>query len=193
MNLLKELKEALKLIQFDKDVISSVVGRKSATSYGFLIIFLAPILSVFISAFSYPSGIGAMFSKFLFWPLMIPFMSLAIVYFLQSFYLKKLFKVNINYLGLFRVLSYVSIVFWLIIIFFVLNLVDFTLGDNFFNLLFYFAFFVVFFFNYRFLDLVFKLKKRDLYTVILLTIFSYFIVNLIFGNLLVGDSYRLFY
>jgi len=191
--LLKELKEALKLIQFDKEVISSIVGRKSATSYGFLILFAIPFISIFIVALNYSSGIGAMFSRFRFWPLMIPFISLSIVYFLESFYLKKLFKIKINYLGLFRVLSHASLVFAVIILFFVLNLFEFRLGDNFLNILFYSAFTFVFVFNYRFLDLVFNLKQKDLYTVIFLSVFSYFIVNLILGDLLVGSSYRLFF
>ena len=156
----KELKEALKLIKFDKEVISSVVGSKSATSYGFLILFSIPVFSIFFAGINYPSGFGSMFSRFLFWPLMIPFVSLTLVFFLESFYLKKLFKIKINYLGLFRVLSYASLVLAVIVVFFILNLFDFRLGNNFYNLLFYLAFTFVFIFNFRFLDLVFKLKRR---------------------------------
>ena len=191
--MLKEIHNALKLIKFDKEVISSVVGDESTTKYGFLILFVTPFLSVFFAALKYSSGLGSLFSKYLFWPLMIPFVSLTFVFFLEAFFLRKIYKVKIKYLPLFRVLSYASIVFILMVVFFILSLFGLNLGDNFLNFLFFSAFFFLLNLNYRFISLVYSLKKSSILVVLCFSVFAYLFVNYFLGIFLVGSSYNILF
>jgi hypothetical protein len=111
----------------------------------------------------------------------------------MEFIADKSFGGHADRVGFFRVLSYCSFVLWISIIpYFLVFFMDIEpLGL--FNLLSFVTLGWMIAVAYKMLISYYKLESRDVFVVIVVGIFTCFILRALLGFLLVGKMYRLFY
>lgn len=191
--IIKEINDAFRVLTLDRGKTEIVSHKRDATYYGIGFLVFPVIVNLLLSAFLFPSGFGAIFSRFLFWPMMIPAVSLVIVIFAITIATDKIFGVKVDFLRFFRVLSYASLCLWLTILPFLLDILHISLGYGLYNLLWIVAFAFIMFIGFQILTLDYRLSQKNAIICIAGGIIGYFLVNLILGNILVGSYYRIFY
>lgn len=189
---LAELKIAVAVLRREESVILDVYERKSAMKWGIFIMVFPQIVELILSSFTFPSGFSAIFSRFLFWPIMIPLVVLCGIFFAMSFTAKKLFDAHTNHVGFFRVLAYASLIFWIMIVPSIFDIVGFNLGNGFDNLLWLIAFVWIMVVVYYLLTKEYKLNFQSVMICLGVGVITYFLIHLILGQILVGSYYKIF-
>lgn len=190
--ILPEIKDAIAILKLDETKVSAVMNRKNATLYGIGILFFPAVVNLFLSVIVFPSGLGAIFSKFLLWPILIPAVSLVCSIFLINFVAEKVFRVKADYIGFFKVAAYSSIVLWATILPFLLDVIGISLGYGFYNVLWVSGILFILLVIFQFLMKEYKLSRKDAGICIAIGFIAYFLFNLILGKILVGSYYRIF-
>lgn len=190
--ILGELKAAIAVLRLETHVFVDVYERRSAMKWGIAILIFPQLVKLILSVFTFPSGFSAIFSRFLFWPTVIPVVVLSLVFLVMSLLAEKSFDGHANHKGFFKVLAYASIVFWITLVPIVLDVFGFGLGNGFYNLLWFAAFIYTMVVAYNLLIKEYKLAPQGAAICIASGVVSYFLIHLVLGQILVGSYYRIF-
>ncbi len=191
--MIKEIKDGIAILQLSKPVMAAVAARPSAKKWGFVILAVPPVVNLILSSMLFPSGFGAIFSRFLFWPMIIPTLSLVGAIFGMSYAAEKFFKTGHNHWAFFRVLAYSSIFLWLTIVPFLLGLLGILDPSGLYNLVSLVGAIWVFVVAYHLFLEWGKLSKQNAAIIVVGGFIAYLIFQLILGRILVGKYYRIFY
>lgn len=191
--MIKEIKDGIAILQLNKPVMAAVAARPSAKKWGFVILAVPPVVNLILSSMLFPSGFGAIFSRFLFWPMIIPTLSLVGAIFAMSYGAEKFFKTGHNHWAFFRVLAYSSIFLWLTIVPFLFGLLGILDPSGLYNLVSLVGVIWVFVVAYHLFLEWGKLSKQNAAIIVVGGFIAYLIFQLILGRILVGKYYRIFY
>jgi len=189
---ISEAKEALAILKFDKVKMAHIAAKPEATRNGIIILLVPAFFNIVFGAMSFPSGFSAIFSRFLVWPLLIPVFAFVGMVFGVSYVARKYFHGVGHDVGFFRVLSYASIVSWVSIPVALLSILGIFDIFNLLNLIDLAVIIVVFSVAYHMLLDYHKVHKDDALKVIIIGVIGYFVLQWMFGKILVGDVYRYF-
>ncbi len=189
---ISEAKDALAILKFDKVKMAHVAGKAEATRNGIIILLVPALFNILFGAMSFPSGFSAIFSRFLVWPLLIPVFAFVGMVFGVSYVARKYFHGVGHDIGFFRVLSYASIVSWVSIPVAILSMIGIFDIFNLLSLINLAVVIVVFAVAYHMLLDYHKVHKDDALKIMVIGIIGYFVLQWIFGKILVGDVYRYF-
>ncbi len=188
--LVAELKDAVDILKMDKVKMATIANKKSATKWGIVILAVPFVVNLVLSLLVYPSGFRAIFSKFLFWPVAIPMLSLVGSIFAISLVAEKFFKGKGSHMGFFRVAAYASLASWLSILPFLLGLLGSIGGAGLASLLSLAVSIWILFVMFNALMVLHKLNQQDATLSLVGGIIAYLIVQALLGAMLVGGSYR---
>ncbi len=197
--MIKEIKDGIAILQLNKPVMAAVAARPSAKKWGFVILAVPPVVNLLLlkrllsSTFFPYEGFSAIFSRFLFWPMIIPTLSFIGAIFAMSYGAEKFFKTTHNHWAFFRVLAYSSIFLWLTIVPFLFGLLGILDPSGLFNLLSLVGVIWVFVVAYHLFLEWGKLSKQNAAIIVVGGFVAYLIFQLILGRILVGTYYRIFY
>lgn len=192
-NMVNELRNAWEIVLLKRSRFSEVYNSGEKFLPALLILFLPPVLNLFLSSLMFPSGFGVIFSAVVFWPMIIPTFSLVACIFILFLVVDKWLAIELKWLGIFKLLAYASLPLWLSPVPFLLELLGVSSISVLFGAIWHFAVAWVFVVAYYFLRYQLKLSDRDLAISMVVTVLSYFVAQSILGRLLVGTYYRLFY
>lgn len=187
--LVKEIKDAIAILHLDRVKTSVVANRVDARKWAWVILAVPPILDVFLASASYPSGVGSIFTSFVFWPIMLKTASLLAAIFGMSYLAEKYFKGGNAHWPFFTVLAYSSVFLWLTPVASLLELlhvVTFSLS----NLIWSAGLILVFVVAYNYLIHERHLAQRDAALTVIGGVLTYFVLQQILGNILVGPYFR---
>lgn len=191
--MMKELQDGIEILKFKNPVIAEVASRPSAKKWGIIILAVPPIVNLILSSMLFPSGFGSLFSRFLFWPMVIPTLSLVAAIFVMSFGAERLFQSKHDHWAFFKVLSYASVFLWLSIVPFVLALTGLIDPSNLSDLVWLVGLIWIFAVAYHlFLDWG-KLSQQNAIIVLVLGFVAFSLVQSILGKVLVGGYYRMMF
>lgn len=184
--ILGELKTAIGVLKLETSAFAGTM------KWGIVVLIFPQIVKLILSVFIFPSGFSAIFSRFLFWPTVIPVVVLSLVFLVMSLVAEKVFSAHANHKGFFKVLAYASIVFWITMVPTVLDSMGFGLGNGFYNLLWFAAFIYVMVVAYNLLIKEYKLVPQSAVICLGFGVLAYFLVHLVLGKILVGSYYKIF-
>lgn len=191
--MVKELKDAFAILKQDKYKIAAVSSRDSATNFGIIFLAVPAVVNLFLSSLLYPSGFGAIFTRFVFWSMLIPLISLVGAIFMVSIVAEKFFRPSVSHLRVFRVMSYAGIFMWLTILPFLLDVLGLSLGFGLYNIIWMAGFILMLAAAYQLLSGEYKLQQKDIIICLASSFVAYFVLNYFLGSLLIGVGYRIFY
>lgn len=190
---LQDLRDAWDIVQLKKPKFEEVYGSAGNIWPAVIILALPPFVNLFLSSLLFPSGFKSLFSAVVFWPMMIPLISLAGSILLLYYTLEKWFQFKVDLRGMFKVLSYGSVLLWASIIPFLLDLVGLFSVSVLFGAVWMLGIVWFFVVAYNFLMIHIKPSQRDLVISMVVIVVGYFLIQQILGKLLVGSYYRMFY
>lgn len=190
-NLNFEFKNAVSVLKLDMGKIASIYESPGEKFFPVFFLAVPPVLDLIFAAFSF-SSIGSVFSKFVFWPIVIPFLSVVAAAFIVSAVIDKWLKISVKYLGVFRVVCYSSVVLWASAIIFLFDTVGIVQASNLSNLVFNIGVVWMIVVMYRFFIDHLKIAQNNAYIVIAVYVVGYLLFQKILGSLFVGSSYRIF-
>lgn len=191
--MIKEIKDGVEILKFNKVTMAAVAARSSAKKWGFVILAVPPVANLFLSSMLFPSGFNVMFKTLGFWQSFIPTLALIASIFTMSYVAERFFKSGHNHWAFFKVLAYGSIVLWLTIVPFLLALLIDIDPFGLFMLLSLAGVVWMFVLAYHlFLDWG-KMSKHNAALLVGIGFISYLIFQSILGRILVGRYYRMFY
>lgn len=194
MGFYREIENAASVLRLKEPEIAGVWNRREAAWWGALILFLPAVVNLVLLWSTFPSGFSGLFSRFLFWPMLIPPIALGVTFFLIGLAARFVFGVAaVDYWGFFRVLSYASIFIWSTIVPFLLEVLGLSLGRGFLHTLWFLGFGLILMVAYRLLVGRYRLSERDALVCLVVAILAYFLVNFVLGSVLVGGAYRVIY
>lgn len=191
--MLREIRDAFAILKQDRYKIAAVSGRESATNFGIIFLAVPAVVNLFLSSLLYPSGFGAIFTRFVFWSMLIPLISLATAIFAVSIVAEKFFRPSVSHLRVFRVMSYAGIFMWLTILPFLFDVLGLSLGFGLYNIIWMAGFVLMLACAYQFLFSEYKLHQKDIIICLVAGFLVYFLSNYLLGHLLIGVGYRIFY
>ncbi|MFH1284444.1 MAG: hypothetical protein ABIH78_02535 [Candidatus Peregrinibacteria bacterium] len=191
--LFSHIGDAVKILKLDEGKMLEVSGKKNSTQWGIVILLVPPVINLILAALAFPSGFGVIFSRFLFWPIFVPVISLASVIFFVSFIAQKSFGGKGDNIGFFRTMAYSSLVLWISVIPFLLSLFGIIDAMSVYNLVSIVALAWMFVVAHKMLVSYHKLNRHDVVFALIVGIVSYFVAAAIFGRIFVGRAYRLLY
>ena len=191
--IISQVKDAISILKLDKVKMQEVAARNDATKWGIIILVVPTVLNVVLASLNFPSGFSVIFSRFLLWPLLVPLFAMVGSIVVMSFVAQKFFKGQGSHIGFFRTIAYSSVVLWVTVIPFILALLGFFDAFGLYNLIWVVAVIWMFVVSYQMLLIHHKLTQENAAIVIVAGIVGYFLLRYLFGELLVGSSYRIFY
>jgi hypothetical protein len=181
-----ELQKAVDIVLFRRETIASVASNSNANLWG-LVVVLVPILgNAFLFSWSIPSGFSSLFSRFLFLPVLIPYLSLALAVFLVGLFVQHHYKAQADLLGFYRVMIYSAILLWLTMLPALFSLIGLGFLANFADMFSAGAeiwYFVVLF---EVLRVYFHLSDKRAGLALVLAIFLFFVLQPLFRSVLLG-------
>ncbi|MBD3360525.1 hypothetical protein GF366_01855 [Candidatus Peregrinibacteria bacterium] len=188
-----QLQDAVDILKLNKDKMLQVSKKKYATIWAVIFLLVPPLVNLILMSFSFPSGFGVIFSRFLLWPIFIPALSLAGVLFLASLIAQRSFGGKGKHVGFFRTVGYSSIILWITIIPFILSAFGLMDALGLFNFISIIAIIWIFAVIYKMLIIYHLLSQYDAVFVLVITFLGYFVLKSILGRILVGRVYRLLF
>ena len=189
----KLMKNLISVLKLDKEAMIRVSEDKEATKWGVLAFSIPAVVNLTLASFTFPSGFGVIFSRFMLWPMLIPVISVVLAVFLMSFVALKWFGGKGNHIGFFRVAAYGSSVLWVSIVPFVLGLLGILDPIGLYNLIWLLGAIWILVVCYQMLLMHHKLNDKDALIVVVIGVFGNLLFKNILGGVLVGNSYRLWY
>lgn len=189
----KLVKNLVSVLKLDKEAMIRVSEDKEATKWGALAFSIPAVVNLTLASFTFPSGFGVIFSRFMLWPMLIPVISVVLSVFLMSFVAVKWFGGKGNHIGFFRVAAYGSSVLWVSIVPFVLGLLGILDPIGLYNLIWLLGAIWILVVCYQMLLMHHKLNDKDALIVVVIGVFGNLLFKNILGGVLVGNSYRLWY
>lgn len=190
-DLIKEVKLAIAVLRFNKAEILAVSNRRESTKWGIIILLIPIVFSLILGSLIFPSGFSSIFSRFLFWPIVIPVISLGASFFTMSFLSQKFFGSSHKEMEFVRVMAYGSIILWLIPIGFLLDLLGLAAADSLAFIIWVATGVWLGILAYKtFLD--YRLVQPNAIWTVVLGVLIYLIFNWLLGHILVGSYYQMF-
>ncbi|OGJ42279.1 hypothetical protein A3B60_03505 [Candidatus Peregrinibacteria bacterium RIFCSPLOWO2_01_FULL_39_12] len=186
-----EFKNAFSVLRLDVSKIASIYESSSEKFFPVFFLAVPPVLNLIFAMLSF-SSFGAIFSRFVLWPIVIPFLSVVAAAFIVCTVLKKWLKISIKYLGIFRVVCYSSVVLWASTVVFLLDAVGILQASNLSNLIFNIGAVWMVIVMYKFLFDYLKIAQNNAYIVLAVYVIGYLLSQKILGSLFVGSYYRIF-
>ena len=186
-----EFKDAISVLKLDMSKIGSIYDGHEEKFFPVFFLVVPPVLNLIFAMISF-SSMGAIFSRFVLWPIVIPFLSVVASAFIVSVVLNKWLKISVKYLGVFRVVCYSSVILWVSTIVFLLDTVGILHASNLFNLVFNIGVVWMVVVVYKFLFDYLKIAQNNAYIVLAVYIVGYLLSQKILGTLFVGSYYRIF-
>lgn len=186
-----EFRNAVSVLKLDMGKIGSVYESPGEMFFPVFFLIVPPVLNFIFAVLSF-SSFGAIFSRFVLWPIAIPVLSIAAASFIVSAVIKKWLKISIKYSGVFRVVCYSSVVLWASTVVFLLDAVGILQASNLFNLVFNIGVVWMLVVLYRFFVDHLKIAQNNAYIVVAVYIVGYLLSQKILGSLFVGSYYRIF-
>ena len=190
--IIQELLKAASILQLKTTQIKAVSENENSTLYGVGFLILPVVLSLILASFIFPSGFGSIFSKFLFWPLLIPVISLASSFFAMFLMAKRLFGAKGSAVEFFRIMAYASVLLILNPLAFLLDLLAIVDASSMTRLIWIFTSVWLGIVGYNVFLKEYKLIKQDAIWAVVLGFFSYLLVHNVLGRVLVGSYFQMF-
>ncbi len=187
------VKDGISILQMNVGIMKSVFEEQGAFKWGLIFLAIPVVVNSLFAAMSFPSGVGAIFSKFVFWPISVPYLALAGSFFLLSLFVEQNYKIKLEWRKLFGLLGRASIVFWLTTLVFMFDAVGLMDISGLFNLIWLGGVGFVFFVAYNFLVKVKGMSHKDAVIAVAVGVFSLFLIQILLGKIFVGSYYRVFY
>lgn len=170
--------------------MAEVAAKASATKWAIIVLAAPVVVNLILMMIRTPSGFGSFFGSYLLWTVLIPVLSFVGLIFIVDTIASKMYHAKSDFWGIFRVMGYASIVFWI-------SVLPWLLGGvldvfRFYNLIVLLAGIWNLLVAYHMLLEHYKLKQQDVVITLVLSIVGYFIVNYILGSVLIGVGYRAF-
>ncbi len=188
-----EIKDAIEVLKFNKPVMAAVANRPSAVMSGFVILAVPIVVNLLLSSMLFPSGFGSLFSRFLFWPRVIPSLALVGAIFAMSYGAERIFDSKHGHWAFFKVLSYASIFLWLTVVPFVLALTGMIDPAGLSNLLWMVGVIWIFVVAYHLFLEWGKISSQNAVKVVVAGVIAYMLFQFILGRMLVGSYFRMMY
>lgn len=190
---LNNIRESIEVLRLNKAVIRKLAEDKSASFSGMVVLVVPALLNLVFASLLFPSKFGAIFQHFLFWSMLIPFITLIAVSFVVPVVAAKVFYVKADYRAFFRVISHAGIILWLSFIPFLVDFLGLFAAESFYNLIWFCGLAWILVVAYNFFVDNFRLNHQN--SLILLSIFIllYFFFQYVLGKFLVGSYYGIFY
>lgn len=189
-NFSKEFKKALEVVKMNKLAIASVYEKKGSFKWEALFFFAALAVNIVLSSMLFPSGFGAIFSRYSFWPLVIPYLSLFGSVYLLCLGIEKFLGKKVDQKAVLRVLAYTSVVLWTTVIPFVFAVIGLSALSNLHFALWNLAVFFIFFQLYRLLLEKVHLKNNEALIAVISCFFAAILIQKLLGAILVGPYYK---
>lgn len=191
--MINEIKDGIKILKFDKPTMAAVAGRVSAKKWGFVMLAVPPVLNLILSSMMFPSGFSSIFSRFAFWPMIIPSLAIVGAIFAMSFSSEKMFESKHEHWAFFKVLAYASVFLWLSAVPFLLALSGVIDPSGLFDLIWLVGVVWIFAVAYHLFLEWGKLSQQNAIIVVGIGVVAYMVFQFILGRILIGDYYRMFY
>lgn len=188
-----EIKDAIEVLKFNKPVMAAVANKPSAVMSGFVILAVPIVVNLLLSSMLFPSGFGSLFSRFLFWPRVIPSLALVGAIFAMSYGAERIFDSKHGHWAFFKVLSYASIFLWLTVVPFVLALTGMIDPAGLSNLLWMVGVIWIFVVAYHLFLEWGKISSQNAVKVVVAGVIAYMLFQFILGRMLVGSYFRMMY
>ncbi len=188
-SLIAEVKDAICIVKMDKQKMIAVSTREKATIFGFAFFGVPLVLNLILGSFGFPSGFGAIFSSFLFWPISIPVIALLGVVFLMSIIAKSLFDGKGDHLQFFRPVAYSGVLLIVSVIPFLLSAFGVMHPYSIYNLIWLAQAALVFVVSYFMLIEHHKIDKKDVVIVLIVGVVGYFLLGGVLSSLLIGGGF----
>ncbi|MBI2634787.1 hypothetical protein HYW82_03925 [Candidatus Peregrinibacteria bacterium] len=192
----REIRKAVAVLRLDRAAIDSVWNEngRSVLWMAIFILMFPAVVNVLVLSMGYSGGLGVLFSKYVFWPLMIPAISLGGSFLVAAVAAVRIFKVGgMDYRRFFTVLAYASIFIWATILWFLLEFFGLSLGRGLFNILWFAGFVWILIVASRLLMWRFGLGQRPVLICLGIAFLAYILINTVLGSVLVGGGYRVIY
>lgn len=191
--MINEIKDGIEILKFNKPVMAAVANKTSAKKWGFIILAVPPVVNLILSSMLFPSGFGSLFSRFLFWPMVIPSLALVGAIFAMSYGAERIFDSKHGHWAFFKVLSYASVFLWLSAAPFVLALTGMIDPSGLFDLLWMVGVIWIFVVAYHLFLEWGKISSQNAIIVVVVGVLAYMLFQFILGRMLVGSYFRMMY
>ena len=191
--MINEIKDGIKVLKFDKLTMAAVANRPSAKKWGFVMLAVPPVLNLILSSMLFPSGFGSLFSRFIFWPMVIPSMAIVGAIFAMSYAGERMFGSKHSHWAFFKVLAYASVFLWLSAVPFLLALTGLIDPSGLFDLVWLVGIVWMFAVAYHLFLEWGKLSQQNAIIVVVIGVIAYMVFQFILGRILIGSYYRMFY
>lgn len=186
------IKESIQVLKLDQSAISKVAADKSATVVGVVILVVPVLLNLIFSSLLFPSGFGAIFQRFVFWSMVVPFLALVGATFAVVFLMNKLYKVNPEYPEFFRIISHAAIILWLSFLPFLIDFIGIFASGGLYNILWFGGLAWIFVVAYKVFNSRYHQNAQNSAILVGAFVLIYLLVQNILGQLLVGSYYNIF-
>ncbi|MBD3330032.1 hypothetical protein GF354_00710 [Candidatus Peregrinibacteria bacterium] len=189
----KALTDALGLVKLDIHAVDRILKNKDTLMNGIIILVLPFLVNIILFSLSFPSGIGAIFSRFVFWPVIIPGLSIVGLIFFVAYFAKNVYKVKIEVNSFLGLMLYGSLVFWLLLLPVLLHVIGLNGLASLFNKLSLLLFLWYLLITYKVLGDHYKMDGQAALITVGAAGLVYFLLVETLGNLFVGGFYNFFY
>lgn len=158
-----------------------------------IVIFALPnVLNLLLGALIFPSGFGAIFSRFLTWSIFIPPLAFLGGLFVGFLFLTQYYKVKVAFEAIFRVMGIASVIVFLTVIPYILAVFGLIDPFDLFGLFWLVSGVWMMLVLHAYLKSLHGLDKNKVLIAIAVTVVSFFLFNRILGNLFIGSVYNMF-
>jgi len=177
-------RDSVEVLKLNKAKMAEIYGNKSALMWACFILGGPFVLNaLLISIFS------SIFTGFYIRIALLPVLALACAIFLIGAVVHFGFKNKVDYLGVFRVLSYATLPMWAIVLLMIVSFVGMSGGSNFFSLITWVTWIWVIVVAYNFLISHFKFSQQNAIIVCVVSVIGFTIIQSIIGRILLGGYY----
>jgi hypothetical protein len=191
--MINEIKDAIEILKFKKPIMAAVANRSSAKKWGFIILAVSPVLNLILTSMRFPSGFGSIFTRFAFWPMIIPSIAIVGAIFAMSYAAERMFESKHSHWAFFKVLSYASVFLWLSAVPFLLALTGVIDPTGLFDLVWLVGIVWMFVVAYHLFLEWGKISQQNAIIVLAIGVVAYMFFQFLLGRILIGDYYRMLY
>lgn len=179
-------------MKLDIAAIKQVEGDEKLFKPAIVIYALPNVLNLFLGALIFPSGFGAIFSRFLTWSIFIPPFAFLGGLFVVFLVLNEYYKIKVRFGSIFRVMGFASLAVFLTVIPYVLAVLGLVDAFALFGFFWLAAGIWMLFVFHAYLKTLHGLDKNKILILTAVIIVSFLLLDRILGNLLIGSVYSMF-
>jgi len=188
-DVLKRIKDSVAILKLDKAKMSEVSHDASATIWGAIFLIAPSLIDWLVISSTASSFFRGMFSRFFFWPMFVPVITVFATFYLMSMVAERAFGGKKDHFAYVRPILYVGSLLILSVIPFVFQIFDFGNAFELLGLIWKVLIVWMFVVSYFMLKIVHNLSKEDSYIVLAVGVILYFLVGHVVSFIFVGDGY----